>query len=174
MKLRKLNRKEIILIKNLDRSEIVNHIYYYREGNLELEEEFYDIGPWSEHQLVDHTKFLTELFDRGGYIYGMFKDDKMIGIMALDCDFIGKKKDQLQMAFLHVDKNYRNRGIGEKLMSKAKEKAKKLGAKSLYISATPSLNTVRFYFSLGCELASEINPELYELEPEDIHLELKL
>lgn len=39
------------------------------------------------------------------------------------------------------------------------------------ISATPSENTVNFYRNLGCEVTSEIVPELFELEPEDIHLE---
>lgn len=68
----------------------------------------------------------------------------------------------------------RNQALGKKLIDKTKEKAKELGAKSLYISATPSLNTVRFYLGLGCELVSELNPELFRLEPEDIHLELAL
>ncbi len=57
-------------------------------------------------------------------------------------------------------------------MTKTIEKAKELGAKKLYISATPSKNTVNFYMHLGCNLASEINPELYQLEPDDIHLEM--
>ena len=54
-------------------------------------------------------------------------------------------------------------------MNKAKERAKELGAKKLYISATPSKNTVDFYRHLGCKLTSEINADLYQLEPDDIH-----
>ena len=56
----------------------------------------------------------------------------------------------------------------------AVEKARSLGAKKLYISATPSENTVNYYMRLGCILAAEINPELFALEPEDIHLEYNL
>jgi hypothetical protein len=41
----------------------------------------------------------------------------------------------------------------------------------MYISATPSENTVNFYMRLGCEIASEPDPELLAREPEDIHLE---
>lgn len=174
MKLRKLRLEEIKRIKEIDRSEVVNHIYYYRDGNLELEEEFYDIKPWSQSELKDHINHLMKLSKKGGYIYAVIDDQRLIGVIALECDFIGRNKDQLQMVFLQVDNDYRNQGIGKKLMEKAKEKAKDLGAKRLYISATPSLNTIRFYLALGCTLASEINPELYELEPEDIHLELKL
>jgi hypothetical protein len=44
----------------------------------------------------------------------------------------------------------------------------------LYIAATPSENTVNFFMRLGCDLAVEINQELFAFEPEDIHLEFDL
>ena len=44
----------------------------------------------------------------------------------------------------------------------------------LYIAATPSENTVNFFMRLGCDLAAEINQELFAFEPEDIHLEFNL
>jgi hypothetical protein len=44
----------------------------------------------------------------------------------------------------------------------------------MYVSATPSLNTVRFYQSLGCRLTELVDPDLFKEEPEDIHLELSL
>ena len=49
-------------------------------------------------------------------------------------------------------------------------KARELGAGSLYVSATPSENTVDYYRHLGCVVTREVDPELYALEPEDIHL----
>jgi hypothetical protein len=49
-----------------------------------------------------------------------------------------------------------------------------MNARRLYISATPSENTVNFYLRQGCVLARQIDPELFELEPEDIHLEYDL
>jgi hypothetical protein len=52
----------------------------------------------------------------------------------------------------------------------AVERAKELGAKKLYISATPSEHTVNYAMRLGSLLASEIDPELFTLEPEDIRL----
>jgi hypothetical protein len=48
------------------------------------------------------------------------------------------------------------------------------GAKYLYISATPSENTIKFYSKLGSEITKEQDAELYQLEPEDIHLEYYL
>ena len=54
------------------------------------------------------------------------------------------------------------------------DKAKFLGGEKLYISATPSENTVNFYMNNGAILAKESDKELYEMEPDDIHLEIQL
>jgi hypothetical protein len=40
----------------------------------------------------------------------------------------------------------------------------------MVVSATPSLNTVRFYERRGFAPMAEPLPELYELEPEDVHM----
>ena len=77
----------------------------------------------------------------------------------------------LQLKFLHVSRDYRKRGIASTLFKLAVEKAKAQGAKKLYLSATPSENTINYYMQPGCFLANEIDPELFALEPEDIHLE---
>ena len=53
-------------------------------------------------------------------------------------------------------------------------RARALGARRLYVSATPSENTVGFYLRRGCRLAAEIDEALFALEPEDNHLELDL
>ena len=77
----------------------------------------------------------------------------------------------MQLKFLHVSHQSRKQGLGPKLFNMAVEKARALDARKLYISATPSENTVNYYMKLGCVLATEIDPELFTLEPEDIHLE---
>lgn len=61
-------------------------------------------------------------------------------------------------------------GVGKTLVELVKKKAKEMGAKKLYVSATPSKNTVHFYLNRGFDLAEEVNERLYELEPEDIHM----
>jgi len=61
--------------------------------------------------------------------------------------------------------------LGTQLFELAKATAREKGARPLYISATPSEKTVNFYLRLGCAVAGEPDPELIELEPEDIHLE---
>jgi hypothetical protein len=44
----------------------------------------------------------------------------------------------------------------------------------MVVSATPSTNTVHFYLGRGFEPTAEPLPELFELEPEDIHMEKQL
>ncbi|MCY1186452.1 hypothetical protein D9M73_273290 [compost metagenome] len=55
-------------------------------------------------------------------------------------------------------------------MQAAKESAKQLGANKLYISATPSRRTVDFYIKHGAEQLNAPDQQLWQLEPEDIHL----
>ncbi|GAJ06623.1 unnamed protein product [marine sediment metagenome] len=172
MRIRDIKREEIKEVRELDKNEIVKQIYYYRNGRLVLEDEYYDIKSWNLEELERIIRDLYDLYDRGGVFYGAFKNHKLIGIIALETKFIGSNNDQLQVVFLHVAHDFRDKGLGSNLMNLVTKRARNMGAKKLYIPATPSMHTVDFYMGLGCKLASEINPELFKLEPEDIHLEL--
>src|SRR5437763_5629078 len=44
----------------------------------------------------------------------------------------------------------------------------------LYVSATPTRGTVDFYMSCGFEPLVTPDPELFALEPDDIHLDVRL
>ena len=89
----------------------------------------------------------------------------------LEARFIGQSQDQLQLKFLHVSNGYRDQGLGRRLFNLAAAEASRRGARRLYISATPSEHTIGFYLGLGCSVMAELDPELFALEPEDIHLE---
>jgi N-acetylglutamate synthase-like GNAT family acetyltransferase len=101
-------------------------------------------------------------------------ENRLIGVSVLESELMGENKDQLQLYFHQVDSNCRHKGVGGKLFRKAAMKARELGAERLYVSATPSKNTIGFYLHMGCKIASKVNSRLYELEPKDIHLELLL
>ncbi|MGD9131798.1 MAG: GNAT family N-acetyltransferase [Candidatus Bathyarchaeota archaeon] len=174
MNIRVLNRSEIENIRNLDRREIVKQVYYLDNGQLKLKNKFCNIKTWKADELERNIEHIYEIYDRRGCILGGFVDDKLIAVSALDSEFFGKNQDYLQLYFLHVDSRYRGLGFGKQLLKKTIIKAKELGARKLYISATPSQKTINFYFQMGCELAAEVNPRLLELEPKDIHLQLPL
>lgn len=174
MDYRILERVEIQGLRDIDRREKIEKSYYLDEGELKIKRDFYDVQGWNQEELESLIVRLYDLYDRGGTIYGAFIDFKIVGMVALDSKFIGKNNDRLKLDILYIDKRHRKKGIGKKLVDLTKSKAVELGATKLYISATPTQNTVDFYIGIGSELASEVNKELFELEPEDIHLELKL
>jgi len=171
---RLLEKSELKLLSEIDRKEIVNEVYYFRDNKLEIVNEFYNIEGWILEELHDYINRLEDIYDRNGTIYGAFDNNTIVGLGALESKFIGKNNDQLKLDMLYISSNYRKKGIGKNLVNLLCEKAKELGAKSLYISATPFKNTVNFYFAVGAKLTDEINKELYELEPYDIHMILEL
>jgi GNAT superfamily N-acetyltransferase len=141
---------------------------------LVLEPEFFDMQGWPPGEARLYTPLLLDCFDRGGYCCGAFDGDALAGVAVLESRFIGRRGDQLQLKFMHISRPYRRTGLGRTLFERAAQRAREMGAKKLYISATPSENTISFYMRLGCMLASEIDAELFALEPEDIHLECVL
>ncbi len=174
MSIRTLQRDEIHLLWQIDRREIIENIYYLRNGELVLVPEHFDMQGWPPGEAEHYTSILTDCYDRGGIFWGAFEDEQIVGAAILEHKFIGSKHDTLQLKFLHVSRDQRKQGLGSKLFNLAVEKAKALGASKLYISATPSENTIDYYMRLGCALATEIDPELFTLEPEDIHLECQI
>ncbi|NBD34979.1 MAG: GNAT family N-acetyltransferase [Chloroflexi bacterium] len=173
MNIREMTHDELPLMWEIDRSEVIENIYYLEDGELVLKPEFYDVKGWPPGETELYMTHFEECFTRGGTFYGAFEAGELIGVAVLESKFIGSERDQLpqlQLKFLHVSKKHRGRGVGVALFAKAAVKARELGAKQLYISATPSENTINFYLNRGCVVAEEADPELFELEPEDIHL----
>ena len=168
---RNLQREEIERIWTIDRSEVIEHIYYWENGGLVLKPEHYDVPGWPPGEAEKYTPLLLDCYDRGGWFCGLFDDTQLVGVAVLENKFIGQDKDQLQLKFLHVSRAYRGQGQGQRLFQLAQAAAREKEARRLYISATPSEHTINFYLGLGCRVSPEPDPELFELEPEDIHLE---
>ena len=78
------------------------------------------------------------------------------------------------LALLHVSRAHRRQGIASLLSAEVARLARADGARLLYVSATPSDSAVGFYRSVGFEPTDAPNPELFALEPDDIHMTLEL
>jgi GNAT superfamily N-acetyltransferase len=169
---RELKEEEIDKIALLDRSEEIFELYEYHKGNLVLK-------PHRETVIQFDTTELEEMIIRqkkiqkdGGYIVGAFDQDELAGVASVEKTKRGIASNYCKMDILYVSRNYRAMKLGYKLLEECKKTAKEFGAQSLYISATPTKNTVDFYLKNSAILTTELDTELYKLEPDDIHLEM--
>ncbi len=171
---RVLSKDEFIKLAEIDRADYSRSTYIIKDCRLVLVNDTFHHDGFHGKLLEEKIEILNEQYDNGGTIYGAFDDLRLVGISGIINGFRGRKKDILEFGPLWVSKEYRRQGIGRRLVEIAKEKAKEMGAEKLYICGTPSKNSIDFYVANGCELASEIDEELFRKEPYDIHLELIL
>lgn len=168
---RDLARGEFDRIWTIDRREHIAHIYRLVDGGLKLEAHDIDVPGWHPETVARTTPLLYEMCGRGARFFAAFGGEQLAGVSVLDTLPRGERGDLRQLAFMHVGRDYRGQGLGSRLFDQARVAARELGARGLYISATPSENTIRFYQRCGATLLARPDPDLFALEPEDIHLE---
>lgn len=171
--IRKMPSSEIGRIEELDRSEEVTLGYCQRDGRLEVEEVDWYVPRWfsddrPEHSVQANIGAWTPLLEKhGGTMLGAFDGDLLVGVAVYRPNLM---EDTAQLAVLHVSKDHRRRGIATRLAAEVIRLARADGATQVYVSATPSGSAVGFYQSQGFGLVEQPHPELYALEPEDIHM----
>ena len=170
MDMRLLMRDEVDLIWTIDRSEVHHHTYAVRGGQLVRKPNYFEVPGWRPDAPEKMTPVLLDCFDCGGTFLGVFDAKALIGMGVLESERVGRARDQMQLAYLYVSRAYRGRGVGTKLFEAVLSFAREAGASALYVSATPTENTVDFYLNRGCVLAPEPDPRLLAAEPDDIHL----
>lgn len=173
IELRLLRRDEVPLVWAIDRTETIENVYYLVDGVLALRPEHYDMIGWPAGEEETYTPILLECFDRGGWFLGAFEGESLVGVSVLDTIGRGRDGRLLQLEFLHVSRRHRGQGLGRRLFQETLSEARARHAAGLYISATPSENTIRFYTRLGCGVTETPDPELLAREPDDIHLEFR-
>lgn len=166
---RPLERAEIPQVWTIDRDEQIDGLYTLHDGELQLEPVQIEVNGWPLGEAEKYTPLLLACYDRGGSFTGAFDGASLAGVAAVDTVWRGPRSDLLQLEFLHVGRAYRGQGLGRRLFAHAQAIAREQGARGLYISATPSRHTIDFYRSLGCQVTATPDPELFALEPEDIH-----
>ncbi|RWU10339.1 GNAT family N-acetyltransferase [Pedobacter chitinilyticus] len=171
---RLLKQNELIRIKEIDRTENIFEYYEYKDGELIIKSVHDLVNSFDEAELQEMIQRQHLLIANGGKVIAAFSDDKLIGVASVERKRRGKKQHYCKMDILYVSNSYRGNKIGHQLVRKCVKIATTFGAEKLYISATPTKATVDFYLKEGASLVEEIDEELFELEPFDIHLELKV
>lgn len=172
MVLRTLQNSEIDLIwQHISRRELITQMYIQNQQHLELVDCFFDVQNWDSYHLENDPPKLKQLYEQGALFIGAFDAaEKLVGVSVVSNQIIADYPNAKLLHYFYVDADQQGKGIGAKLMQAAKESAKQLGAKQLYISATPSQRTVDFYIKHGAQPLSAPDQQLWQLEPEDIHL----
>jgi GNAT superfamily N-acetyltransferase len=124
-----------------------------------------------EHSVTEQIQFCRSHLDKGGKMIGAFDDDALVGVGLITPEVRPKIA---QLAYLHVSADYRRQGIAARLLDKLTEWASDGGARQIYVSAIPTESAVGFYLRQGFRPVNQPLRELFELEPEDIHMIKKL
>lgn len=173
--IKRMKSSDVDRIAEIDRSEHVKLGYTVRDGKLEAEAVDWQVPSWfedgPEHSVPTMVEFLSPMVVQGATMLGAFDGDALVGVMVYRPRLT---KDMGQLAFLHVSCGYRRQGIAARLTTECIRLARADGAERLYVSATPSESAVGFYQRQGFQLIDKPHPELYALEPEDIHMFMKL
>ena len=169
--IRKLSESEVSRVGEIDRTERVRVGYRVEDDRLIRMNVVWDSSPWraegEEHSIPQMVRGLEEIISHEGVMLGAFAGDRLVGIAAFRPRLT---ETTAQLAFLHVSNGYRRRGIASRFYEQIEELARQSGAEQLYVSATPSESAVGFYTSRGFALTPTPHPELFKLEPEDIHM----
>lgn len=171
---REIEIKDAYKIKEIDRSEKIELIYQMNNGQMEENKAGHECSNWDSQHLEELINRFRLVLENGGKACGAFDEDRMVGFGVLAHQFRGKNKDQLQIDLMYVSRDYRRQGIGKIILNELCNEAVQRGAKYLYISSTETESAVNFYKSCGSELTDEVDQELFELEPKDIHMKKKL
>jgi len=171
--IRQMTIAELKRIAEIDRSERITQQYVTVDGRLTLIDVDIDASPWGGPREARVQHYIDEwrpLLDRG-VMLGAFDGNRLAGFAIYARP---GAKDFAQLAVLHISRLYRRTGLGRRLTDEVIALARGDGASRLYVSATPTRGTVDFYMSCGFEPLATPDPELFALEPDDIHLDVRL
>lgn len=173
---RTLSRSELALLADIDRTERIEVLYEQHGTDLVARHGRWDAPAWhtegaGEHSVTSHVIQLGHYLDAGGVALGAFVEGRVVGIGAVVPHL---RPGVAQLAFLHVSAPARAGGVGSRLSEELDRIAVDAGCSEIVVSATPSGNTVSFYLGRGFRPMAEPLAELFEAEPEDVHLHKRL
>ncbi len=171
--LHKLTKDDIktTLLDTFDRYQETTQVYYMNDGELAIKDLFF-IESWDVPKRRKIANYLQECLAQNGVVLVLKKEDEVVAFGNLERPLY--EGVYIHLPYIHVSRDFRHQGLGKRLFDALCEEAIQLGGTKLYISTHPSVESQRFYRSVGCVLANIIIPHIYEHEPSDIQLEKSL
>ena len=168
--IRQLSETDLHLAQGIDVSEDGHRLYRYRNGELTTEAREWHRPAWDAAQWQDKLTTWAQVL-RWDVVIGAFDGATLVGMASLRYRLT---ETVAQLVSLHVSRAYRRQGVATRLLHELLRLARQRKARELYVSATESESAIGFYTRHGFAPTAHVNPRLYELEPEDIHMTLTL
>ncbi len=169
--IRPVSAVELVRVPEIDISEDAEATYVQDGVDLEKLSQPFRRDVRSAEEWASELGVWTRFVDAGGKAFGAFEAGRMIGIAILRP---GLDDDTAQLAGLYVDRAWRRHRLASALVEAVVRAAIATDARNLYVSAVPSQSAVGFYLSRGFRPVGTPHPELFELEPADIHMSMSL
>lgn len=177
IEIRELAPDELARVGEIDRTERIDLLYVQRGTELIERPGEFDAPAWyldddaGDHSVAAQQRAVLHYAGLGGVSWGAFAGDRLVGIGIVVPHL---RPSIAQLAFLHVSDGFRDAGLGARLTACLEDTARHHGDTEMVVTATPSRHTVRFYLGRGYRPMAEPLPELFELEPEDVHMSKRL
>ena len=165
--MRPMDVDEVGRICEIDVSETGEVVYKWVDGQVEPIPEHWQRRPYDAAGWRQRADMVKAALATGGAALGAFNGPVLVGFAAVRYRLA---EDVAQLVALWVRAAYRRRGIAAALTGEAARLAGDSGAATLYVSATPSESAQAFYRSRGFRPTQFVHMELFEQEPEDIHM----
>ena len=139
-----MERSEIHRISEINRSEKITLSYIYETGVLKTVDVEWNVPRWfcqsaGDHSVEAQIDAWNPILENDGVLIGAFDGGLLVGFTILRPKL---SETIAELAALHVSKKYRRQGLGTKLTTEFIKLARKMNAKSLYASATPTESEV--------------------------------
>ena len=160
---------------DIDRSEVVEHIFVWQDGTLVHEKAHWKIPDWSQKEKTAMVERFEQHYDRRAIAVGAFHHSAMVGLVKIMPLGLAERPGTYELGHIVESHRYRNRGIGTTLIEMAIKNAIESGATSLCVLSTPVERAIQFSVSVG--FTPDDVPELDVFawwDGEDIYLEMPL
>ena len=170
--IRPMGPDEVERMRELDVSEEGDIVYTRVGGEVVAVPEKWRRPRWSDEECSRRISSIRDDLTEGGVVMiGAFDGDLLVGVAT----FRARLSPGIsELAGLWVSCTHRRQGVATRLVQEVEGLAREAGSATLYVSGTPSRSAVGFYRSRGFRPTLDVNKELYEREPEDIHMVLDL
>jgi len=163
-------RESLILtlddVTALDVAESGAQRYRVVDGELQVFEQHWQRPFWDRaHWEKSLAKWTTKL--KPDRYVGAYEEETLVGLAGLRYRLT---PTMAQLTSLYIDRHHRQQGIASQLMQTVFHLSAASGAQAIYVSAKPSIPAVGFYTRHGFRVTDQPDPDLFALEPLDIHM----